>query len=95
MTECQNLLAILDTYEQAPCQNLNHEKTSLFFSTNTPPNIWRAIYTTLRTTSIGDLGKYLGLPPIVGCGKKTNFYGDRAKDCEEASRLAREIIITS
>ena len=27
----------------------------------------------MHTTSIGDLGKYLGLPPIIGRGKKQAF----------------------
>ena len=64
MVECRNLLATLDTYEQASCQKLNHDKTSLFFSSNTHPDTRRAICTKLRSTSIGDLGKYLGLPPF-------------------------------
>ncbi len=57
------LLSILDIYE----------KNSLFFSANTSQASRQAICSTLTTTSTGDLGKYLGLPQIIGRGKKQAF----------------------
>ena len=66
-------LSILDIYEQASGQKLNYEKTSLFFSTNTSQPNRQAICSTLSTTSTGHLGKYLGLPQIIGRGKKQAF----------------------
>jgi hypothetical protein len=103
MIECQNLLAILDTYEQASGQKLNHEKTSLFFSTNTHPDLRHSICTLLRTSSTGDLGKYLGLPPIIGRGKKQAFMEIKQKIAKKLhgwkgkllSQAGREILIKS
>ena len=43
MEECQRLLDLLGTYEAASGQAINRQKTSLFFSTNTKPNVRRAI----------------------------------------------------
>ena len=37
--ECSTLITILEKYEQAPGHQLNREKTSLFFSRNTPQAI--------------------------------------------------------
>jgi hypothetical protein len=34
--ECQNIMRLLGTYEGASCHKINTEKTSLFFSSNTP-----------------------------------------------------------
>ena len=73
MEECHTLISLLDTYEKASGQKLNYEKTSIFFSTNTPQSTRQSICNALRTTSSGDLGKYLGLPPIIGRGKKQAF----------------------
>lgn len=36
--ECSNFLKILENYKKAFGQQLNREKTSLFFSRNTPPS---------------------------------------------------------
>ena len=37
--ECSNLQRVLETYEQASGHQLNQEKTSLFFNSNTPQDI--------------------------------------------------------
>ena len=37
--EYSTLISILEKYEQASCQQLNQEKTSLFFSKNTPQEV--------------------------------------------------------
>ena len=37
--ECSNLITILETYEQESSQQLNRDKTSLFFNPNTPQPI--------------------------------------------------------
>uniref|UniRef100_A0A2N9GQD2 Reverse transcriptase zinc-binding domain-containing protein n=1 Tax=Fagus sylvatica TaxID=28930 RepID=A0A2N9GQD2_FAGSY len=103
MVECQALLSILDTYEQASGQKLNYEKTSLFFSTNTPQASRNAICSTLSTTSTGDLGKYLGLPSIIGRGKKQAFTEIKQKVARKLhgwkgkmlSQAGKEILIKS
>ena len=37
--ECSTLISILAKYEQASCQQLNREKTSLLFNKNTPQEV--------------------------------------------------------
>ena len=37
--ECSNLEKVLETYEKALGKQLNKDKTSLFFSRNTPPSV--------------------------------------------------------
>ena len=41
--ECSNLKRVLDIYEQASDQELNSDKTSLFFSRNRPLDIQNEI----------------------------------------------------
>uniref|UniRef100_A0A2N9GDA6 Reverse transcriptase domain-containing protein n=1 Tax=Fagus sylvatica TaxID=28930 RepID=A0A2N9GDA6_FAGSY len=103
VAESQALTAILDIYEKASGQKLNYEKTSLFFSSNTHPDMHHAICTELQTTSTGDLGKYLGLPPIIGRRKKQAFMEIKHKVAKKLqgwkgkllSQVGREILIKS
>uniref|UniRef100_A0A2N9IPV8 Reverse transcriptase domain-containing protein n=1 Tax=Fagus sylvatica TaxID=28930 RepID=A0A2N9IPV8_FAGSY len=100
---CRALTYLLSCYERASGQKLNQEKTSLFFSTNTQHDIRQAICTELHTTSTGDLGKYLGLPPIVGKGKKQAFMDVKHKIANKLqgwkgkllSQAGKEILIKS
>lgn len=81
---------------------MNQEKT-LFFCANTSPNLRRAIYTRLHTTLIGNLGKYLGLPSIIGRGKKEAFLEIKQKIAPKLqgwkgkllSQAGREVLIKS
>ena len=38
--ECQKILDILAIYERGTSQKINHEKTNIFFSSNTPYEVW-------------------------------------------------------
>jgi hypothetical protein len=42
------------------------EKTSLFFSANTPEAVKEEIQTEMGVLSMNQMEKYLGLPPIIG-----------------------------
>ena len=42
-TECQVILDILATYERGSGQKINKDKTNLFFSTNTSPEVQESI----------------------------------------------------
>ena len=71
--ECQNLIDILQLYEAASGQKINANKSSVFFSNNTPDD--------RRCEALNMLGpmqdtrhkKYLGLPSIIGKSKVEIF----------------------
>ena len=49
------------------------EKTSLFFSANTPEAVKEEIQTEMGVLSMNQMEKYLGLPPIIGKSKRKAF----------------------
>ena len=69
-SECHTIKEILQIYEVALGQKINCEKSSIFFSTNTPSSTGDEIRMLLNTTSTETFEKYLGLPPIIGRCKK-------------------------
>ena len=69
---------ILEDYERESGQKLNREKTSLFFSKNTKAEVQEAVKDMFGAQIILQHEKYLGLPPLVGRGKKKAF--NRIKD---------------
>ena len=69
-TECQVILDILATYERGSRKKISKEKTNLFFGTNTSPKVQESIQQLLGVPSIRNFEKYLGLPALVGRGKK-------------------------
>ena len=72
-TECQVILDILATYERGSRKKISKEKTNLFFGTNTSPKVQESIQQLLGVPSIRNFEKYLGLPALVGRGKKQSF----------------------
>jgi hypothetical protein len=64
---------ILETYEKASGQRLNKEKTSLFFSRNTPEAIKQEIIALSGIPSTQRYDHYLGLPTIIGRSKMKAF----------------------
>ena len=80
--KCQKILDILAIYERGTGQKINHEKTNIFFSFNTPHEVWVQIQQVLGVPAIRQFEKYLGLPALVGreeCGK--NFKGGKRNSC--------------
>ena len=71
--ECANVLKILKAYERASGQKVNRNKTTLFFSRSTSDDIKSSIKQTLGVQDILQYEKYLGLPSLVGKGKKSSF----------------------
>ena len=70
---CQKIQDHLDCYEKAFGQKLNRNKTGLFFSKATPPNILDQIKTALGVQEIKQYERYLGLPFLVGKKKKASL----------------------
>ena len=71
--DCSRLEQILETYEKASGQQLNREKTSLFFSHNTPYETKEYIRHRFGAGVIKQHETYLGLPYLVGRSKKNTF----------------------
>ena len=67
------VMKVLSDYEHESRQKLNMEKTSLFFSRNTNNDMKEAIKELFEAQIIQQHEKYLGLPPLVGQGKKKAF----------------------
>ena len=76
--ECDSLIKVLEEYEGDLGQKLNKEKTSLFFSKNTPREIKEYVQRRFGAQIIHHHEKYLGLPPLIGRGKRKAF--NRIKD---------------
>ena len=66
-------MSLLGTYEGVSSQKINAEKTSLFFSSNTPSKVQSQIQTVLGAPDIKQAEKYLGLPLIIGRNKSKAF----------------------
>lgn len=71
--ECNIVLELLDKYERASGQRINHYKTQLFFSSNTNQQVRNSIKGRLGVSVSHQIDKYLGLLSFVGRGKKQSF----------------------
>lgn len=60
------MMDVLQLYEEASGQCLNHNKTSIFFSKNTPLVDKEAIIEISGIPNTQHFDTYLGLPAIVG-----------------------------
>lgn len=94
-TECQKLLDILAKYERASEQQINREKTTLFFSKSTPHGMQEAIKNALGVSVVQQYEKYLGLPSFIGQIKRqvliilSNGYGRKFKGGKGSCCLKR------
>lgn len=73
LRENRNVMRVISSYELASGQRLNRTKTSLFFSTNTSDEDQAALKNFWGTTACISQDKYLGLPTMVGRGKRHAF----------------------
>nr|XP_023877746.1 uncharacterized protein LOC111990191 [Quercus suber] len=71
--ECNNILGILEVYGSCSGQQINRNKTTIFFSKLTLEGIRQHIKQTLGVPEIKQYEKYLGLPSFVGRKKKASF----------------------
>ena len=60
-------------YEAASGQSINRQKTSLFFSRNTKPEVKDVVKNMLGARIMNDCEKYLGLPMVGGQSKVVTF----------------------
>ena len=71
--ECDRVVNVLEDYERDSRQKLNKEKTSLYFSKNTSKEIKEYVKEKFGARVVQHPEKYLGLPPLVGRGKRKAF----------------------
>jgi hypothetical protein len=67
------LSALLNAYEKASGQQLNKEKTGIFFSRNTDPDSRQKILRVAGIPSTQRYDTYLGLPALIGKSKSAAF----------------------
>lgn len=72
-SEWNRLKAVLSHYELASGQRLNIEKTSIFFSKNTPLTARTQILQASGVQASNNFEKYLGLPAVVGRSRRRAF----------------------
>ncbi|XP_062021040.1 uncharacterized protein LOC133737519 [Rosa rugosa] len=70
LQNCEHLSDILHTYCLASGQLINADKSSLYFSPNTRPEIIHFLSSILGMKVVTDPGKYLGLPTTWGRSKR-------------------------
>ncbi|XP_075655069.1 uncharacterized protein LOC142625268 [Castanea sativa] len=71
--ESNRIIKVLEDYEGDSGQRINKEKTSLFFSKNTPKEVQDQVKQRFGAQIIRHHEKYLGLPPLIGKGKRKAF----------------------
>jgi hypothetical protein len=70
---------LLGTYEVALGQQLNREKTTLFFSLNTSPQDRAILVQGTGVSSTSHYEKYLGLPALIGRSRVSTFNGIKGR----------------
>ncbi|GLT35476.1 hypothetical protein SLA2020_099250 [Shorea laevis] len=99
--EATTLLEILKEYEVVSDQQINLDKSSIFFSSNTSPAVQQQVIQTLNVSKVIVDDKYLGLPLIIGRKRAICFDFIRERVWSKIkgwktkllSRAGREILI--
>lgn len=101
--EATELLRILDMYAHASGQIINLDKSSMTFTSGTPPLVRTSINNLMGIPVVEKFEKHLGLPAMVGRSKREvfAFLKDRIWDRvrrwndREFSMVGREVLIKS
>ncbi|WOL13903.1 hypothetical protein Cni_G22683 [Canna indica] len=72
-SHCRNLIDILQAYGNFSDQSINLNKSSIFFSHNTPQSIREHLAALLQVPNMGVQDKYLGLTSVVGRSERAAF----------------------
>ncbi|XP_015068823.1 uncharacterized protein LOC107013425 [Solanum pennellii] len=99
--EAETIKLCLEIYQAASGQQVNFQKSDIFFSPNTNESVKKEIVDILHVKEVNAPGKYLGLPAVIGRSKKSVFayIHDRviAKinnwKCTSLSRVGREVLL--
>ncbi|CAL1363270.1 unnamed protein product [Linum trigynum] len=101
--ECQNLLALLSTYQQVSGQKVNLHKSTALFSANVSGREAQEIMTILGVSASGEDDRYLGLPVRLARSKQHTFQYIEDKmlrrlqiwKSQSMSLAAKEIVLKS
>ena len=86
------MLRILKVYEYSSGQQLNKQKTSLFFSRNTRGEIQNKIKIIFGAQVIKQHKTYLGLPSLIGRSKTNSFAQLKTKVAHKLSGWKEKLI---
>ena len=75
LAESREFMEILKLYEESSGQQLNREKTAIFFNPNTSSITHQAIQEFWGSNGVQNFDKYLGLPALIGRSKRSIFNG--------------------
>ncbi|XP_056860054.1 uncharacterized protein LOC108829850 [Raphanus sativus] len=73
LSQCKEIMDILDIYGKASGQRLNASKSSMFFGNKVEPSRKQDIKEVLGFSKEGGMGMYLGLPEQIGGSKMKVF----------------------
>ena len=73
VSQCAELMKIINTYGCSSGQQLNVDKSSILFDNKVPPEVKLEIKQTLGIVKEGGMGVYLGLPEKI-CGSKKQAF---------------------
>jgi hypothetical protein len=101
--EVARIQNILNQYENASGQQINRQKTTIFFSKSTSQRVQETIQDMLGVPAIKQYERYLGLPSFIGRAKYSTFaqikerVWSKLKGWKEKliSQAGREILIKS
>nr|KYP33296.1 LINE-1 reverse transcriptase isogeny [Cajanus cajan] len=71
--ECHTLKAILQQYESTSGQAINMQKSEIYYSRNTKLDVRHYINFILGVNECMGIGKYVGIPSMIGRNKKAIF----------------------
>ena len=91
-SEGLEMLRILKVYEYSSGQQLNKQKTSLFFSRNTRGEIQNKIKIIFGAQVIKQHKTYLGLPSLIGRSKTNSFAQLKTKVAHKLSGWKEKLI---
>ena len=94
---------MLSIYEKGSGQKIKRDKTCIFFSSNTEPELQTRIQQVLAVLAIRQFEKYLGMPAFVGRAKKQSFIYIKERVWKKLqgwkekllSQASREVLIKS
>ena len=93
--ESSEILRILKVYEDSSGQQLNKEKTALYFSRNTPTEDQEAIKNMFGAQVIKQHETYLGLPSLIGRSKTNTFAQLKAKVAKKLAGWKEKLLSTA
>ena len=76
-------------------KKVNRSKTVIFFSKSTSAEMRSTIKGALGVQEIMQYDKYLGLPSLIGKGKKGKVQLHKRKGVEKIARLGRKVTLSS